>query len=286
MAQARQAMGLAKKDHLRSILVQPEVQQAWLAVHPDLPGEGEIEALYQSFLPMQSEAIRLRAEMIPGTLEAVATMRQMGLRIGSTTGYPRQLMEVLVPAAAEAGYSPDTWVCPEDVPAGRPYPWMCYLNAMRLGIYPMAATCFRAPLEAVFHADPFVHISTFGGAEVGCLVAQKVLDISAAPAFLANVTELAELFDLGFRELKTRHGDVLVGLRQKGLMMGIELAHEAYGPLFAKAAFDHGLLSIYAGNYPRVAQLLPPLIIEWALVGEILERVDGALAQIKRMAVR
>jgi putrescine aminotransferase len=154
------------------------------------------------------------------------------------------------------------------------------------GIYPMAATCFRAPLEAVFHADPFVHISTFGGAEVGCPVAQKVLEISAAPAFLAHVSELADLFGAGFRELKTHHGDYLVGLRQRGLMMGIELAHEAYGPLFTKAAFDHGLLSIYAGNYPRVVQLLPPLIIERALVGEILERVDDALGQVRLMAER
>ena len=117
-------------------------------------------------------------------------------------------------------------------------------------------------------------------------MAQKVLEISAAPAFLAHVSELADLFGAGFRELKTHHGDLLVGLRQKGLMMGIELAHEAYGPLFTKAAFDNGLLSIYAGNYPRVAQLLPPLIIERALVGEILERVDGALGQVRLMAER
>ena len=154
------------------------------------------------------------------------------------------------------------------------------------GIYPMAATCFRAPLETVFHADPFVHISTYGGAEVGCAVAQKVLDISSAPAFLAHISELADLFGAGFQDLKLRHGDVLVGLRQKGLMMGIELAHDAYGPLFTKAAFDQGLLAIYAGNYPRVVQLLPPLIIDRPLVGEILARVDGALGQVRLMAGR
>jgi putrescine aminotransferase len=154
------------------------------------------------------------------------------------------------------------------------------------GIYPMAATCFRAQLEAAFHPDPFVHISTFGGAEVGCPVAQRVLELSSAPAFLAHVSELADLFGAGFRELKARRADVLVGLRQQGLMMGIELTHEAYGPLFTKAAFDHGLLSIYAGNYPRVAQLLPPLIIDRALAGEILERVDGALGQVRLMAHR
>lgn len=154
------------------------------------------------------------------------------------------------------------------------------------GIYPMAATCFRTPLETVFHADPFVHISTYGGAEVGCPVARKVLEISSAPAFLAHVSELAGLFEAGFRELQPRYPDVLAGLRQKGLMMGIELVHDAYGPLFTKAAFDHGLLSIYAGNYPRVAQLLPPLIIDRPLVDEILERVDAALGQVRLMAGR
>ena len=59
------------------------------------------------------------------------------------------------------------------------------------GIYPMAATCFRKKYEAVFHEDPFIHVSTFGGAEVGCPVALKVLDISSSPTFLKNVEEMA-----------------------------------------------------------------------------------------------
>jgi phosphonoacetaldehyde hydrolase len=49
------------------------------------------------------------------------------------------MMEVLAPAAAQKGYSPDAIVCPDEVPAGRPYPWMCYENAIRLGVYPMQA---------------------------------------------------------------------------------------------------------------------------------------------------
>jgi acetylornithine/succinyldiaminopimelate/putrescine aminotransferase len=152
------------------------------------------------------------------------------------------------------------------------------------GVYPMAATCLRSGLEAVFEPDPFVHISTFGGAEVGCPLASKVLDISSNPAFLVHVDNLAAVFREGFRELQARHGQVLVGLRQLGLMMGIEMRHPAFGPLFSKAAYDHGLLSVYAASNPRVAQLLPPLTIELALAGEILERVDGALTQVAGMA--
>jgi len=154
------------------------------------------------------------------------------------------------------------------------------------GIYPMAATCLAEPLESVFHRDPFVHISTFGGAEVGCPVALKVLEITSAPGFLAHVQELAAVFAAGFRELTPRHADLLVGLRQLGLMMGIELRHEAYGPLLTRAAFDHGLLAVYAGNDPRVVQLLPPLTIDVALAEEILARMDAALAQLRHMIPR
>jgi acetylornithine/succinyldiaminopimelate/putrescine aminotransferase len=151
------------------------------------------------------------------------------------------------------------------------------------GIYPITATCFRAELEAVFHPDPFIHISTFGGAEVGCPVALKVLEISSQPAFLQHVQELAGVFAEGFERLRERHPRLLVRLRQLGLMMGIEMVSPYAGPLFSKAAYDHGLLSVYANNDTRVAQLLPPLIIDEALAGEILERVDASLSMVERM---
>ncbi len=151
------------------------------------------------------------------------------------------------------------------------------------GIYPMAATCFRPEYEAVFRADPFIHISTFGGAEVGCPVAVEGAGAdSSDPAFLAHVRELAEQFAAGSRRCGPPPS-VLVRLRQVGLMMGIEMVHPACGPLFSKAAYDHGFLSIYANNDTRVAQFLPPLIIDRALATELLERVDGALAQVAVM---
>jgi putrescine aminotransferase len=150
------------------------------------------------------------------------------------------------------------------------------------GIYPMSATCFREECEAVFHADPFIHVSTFGGAEVACSVALKVLEISANPAFLGHVQEMAAFFATGFERLRDRHPEILVGLRQLGLMMGIELANEQYGLLFSKAAYDCGFLSIYAYNNPTVAQFLPPLTMDHSLAEETLERVDSALAGVKR----
>ena len=154
------------------------------------------------------------------------------------------------------------------------------------GIYPIAATCFREEYEVVFHKDPFIHVSTFGGAEVGCPVAMKVLEISSDPAFLSHVQEIADVFSGGFKGLKEKHPEILVGFRQLGLMMGIEMPNEQCGPLFSKAAYDNGVLSVFAKNDPRVAQLLPPLIIDRTLAEEILERVDKALGDVETVLKR
>ncbi len=147
------------------------------------------------------------------------------------------------------------------------------------GIYPMSATCFRTELETVFQRDPFIHISTFGGAEIGCVVALKVLELSSDPAFLAHVNEMAAIFTDRFAAFQAQY-PLLVGLRQKGLMMGIEMVYDFCGPLFTKVAYDNDLLIVYADNDRRVAQLLPPLIVDRPLVEDILERLNRSLAQL------
>jgi len=150
------------------------------------------------------------------------------------------------------------------------------------GIYPMAATCFQGHLESFFHENPFIHISTFGGAEIGCPVAMAVLDYSSNPDFLANVQQLGKAFQKGFEVLSIKHPQILVGLRRLGLMMGIEMVNEQCGPVLSKTLYDNGILSVYANNNPRVSQLLPPLIIDLKIVAQILDRVDKGLDEAKQ----
>ena len=151
------------------------------------------------------------------------------------------------------------------------------------GIYPIAATVIRAPLESVFHEDPFIHVSTYGGSELGCLVASKVLEISSSPEFLSHVNHLSEMFRIGIDEVKDRHKDILLGLRQKGLMMGLELKDDIFGPLLTKTAYDNDLLIIYANNDPSVCQLLPPLIMKEEQVDEVMAKLDKALTDARRL---
>ncbi len=152
------------------------------------------------------------------------------------------------------------------------------------GIFPISATMFNEKYERFFlETDPFIHVSTFGGAEVGCPVALEVLAISSDPAFLKNVSKTAEIFRKGFARLKEKHPEILVGLRQLGLMMGIEMVNEYCGPAMSLTCYNNGILSVYANNDKRISQLLPPLIITDKDASEILERVDAALGDAKKM---
>lgn len=151
------------------------------------------------------------------------------------------------------------------------------------GIYPITATVLRAPLESVFHEDPFIHISTFGGSELGCRVAKRVLEISSSSDFLNNVNKMAELFNQGVKKLTDTHKGFLIGLRQMGLMMGIEMKDELCGPVLTKTAYDHGLLMVYANNDQSVCQFLPPLTITISEVDIVLKKLDLALKSARNL---
>lgn len=93
--------------------------------------------MYADFLPLQLETLKQHCDVIPGVPEAVAECRRLGLKIGSSTGYTRELMRQVTEAAARQGYQPDCVLCAEDAPRGRPAPYLLYEAAQRLDVYPL-----------------------------------------------------------------------------------------------------------------------------------------------------
>lgn len=138
VAEARERMGVAKRDHIRAILGIPRVAEGWTAARGAAPTEEDLDALYADFLPKQTERLGAHSGLIAGVAEMAEELRRAGIRIGSTTGYTRPMLDFLVERARAQGFAPDCSLCPDDVPGGgRPAPWMCYLNAIRLQAGPM-----------------------------------------------------------------------------------------------------------------------------------------------------
>ena len=135
--QARRPMGMAKRDHIAAIVGCDDVPSRWKEKFGDEPTEQDIDLLYEKFLPLQKEVISDHCDMIPGAIDAFRWCCENDIRVGSSTGYTRELMEVVKPIAKAAGYSPEAVLCAEDAPQGRPAPWMIFEIAKRLNVFPM-----------------------------------------------------------------------------------------------------------------------------------------------------
>jgi phosphonoacetaldehyde hydrolase len=136
---ARRDMGIYKKDHIRRILQLPHVQSQWSSLHGAAPSETDVDRLFTQFIPLQMEALVAHSAVIAGVAETVERLRTRGLRIGSTTGYTRPMLDVLLASAAKEGYHPEISLCPDDAGGGRPQPWMCLRIALEMRLSATAA---------------------------------------------------------------------------------------------------------------------------------------------------
>jgi len=138
-SETRQHMGLPKREHIRGILSMPRIRHAWQELRGGIPNDADVDKMYRDFIPMQFSCLAEYSALIPGVVEAVQSFRRRGLKIGSTTGYTRAMLDLVVEQSARYGYSPDCSLTPEEVGAGRPHPFMMYECAVRLQVYPLAA---------------------------------------------------------------------------------------------------------------------------------------------------
>ncbi|ADO46320.1 phosphonoacetaldehyde hydrolase [[Enterobacter] lignolyticus] len=135
LAEARVPMGLGKWQHIEALGKLPSVDARWQARFGRGMTSADIDAIYAAFMPLQIAKVVDFAAPIAGVVDTISALRADGLKIGSCSGYPRPVMEKLVPAASALGYAPDYWVATDDLTAGgRPGPWMALQNVIALGI--------------------------------------------------------------------------------------------------------------------------------------------------------
>ena len=153
------------------------------------------------------------------------------------------------------------------------------------GIYPIAAVIANDRSAQWLKEDGWGHMSSFGGAELGCVVATKVLDICARAATQRNGREVAARLRAGLDQLQASHADFFVGIRQRGLIMGLEFDHPEGAKFVMRSCYENGIWAIYSALDPRALQFKPGLLLEAALCDEILERLDAAIGQAKAAAL-
>ena len=139
IADARKPMGLPKRAHITQMLAEPHIAERWRTAQGTAPDEAAIDAVYAVFVPRNIEVVTDYCTLIPGAADCFAWAQARGMKVGSTTGYTRSIMEKVLPLAAEQAFSPENLNCADDLPLGRATPigmYKCFLDLM---VYPASA---------------------------------------------------------------------------------------------------------------------------------------------------
>ena len=188
--EARGPMGMPKRDHIKTMMGLPSIADQWTAKHGSPPDEAAIDRVYEVFVPMNEDVVAEYATLVPGARQCVDDLRAMGLKIGSTTGYTRSIMERVLPVAAEQGYAPDNLVCADDLPEGRPGPLGMYQCFIDLQVYPPASVIKVDDTEPGIAEGVAAGCVTVGVALSGNYVGKTVEELATMSA--AEVAVLRE----------------------------------------------------------------------------------------------
>jgi acetylornithine/succinyldiaminopimelate/putrescine aminotransferase len=147
------------------------------------------------------------------------------------------------------------------------------------GIYPIAAVVVNEESGKWLSEDGFGHMSSFGGAELGCLAAAKVLEICSRPETRSQVHYISAYLGEGLRQVQRNYPDFFTGIRQRGIVMGLEFNHDQGAVYVMKHLYQNGVWAIFSTLDKRVLQYKPGLLIDREMCDEMLTRLDTAVAR-------
>ncbi|MBC8036348.1 MAG: aspartate aminotransferase family protein [Rhizobiales bacterium] len=151
------------------------------------------------------------------------------------------------------------------------------------GLYPISACLVNDRAGGWLNEDGAAHISTSGGAELGCVVGHKVIEMLLRPELVANVEFVTRFMAEGMKEMMQRHGDIFTGVRQKGLILGLEFNHPEGAVFVSRALYEHGVWAIFSSLDKRVLQWKPGVLLTAELCQEIIDRFDAAMPRAREL---
>ncbi|MFX0057176.1 MAG: aspartate aminotransferase family protein [Candidatus Hodarchaeota archaeon] len=180
--------------------------------------------------------------------------------------------------AIYGGLHPNEKVIPDFMVLGK---------GMSSSIYPISTCSYKPFIEkSVFKEDPFIHISTTGGSDIGCVIALEMLEIQSDPKFLNHVKEMGKVFKNGLEEIKEDFPDLIKDVRGRGLMWGVEFYNDDDSQFAMLYMIREGVLLDYCGNKKDTLKILPPLIVQKNDLEEILSRIRVGVSNLKKLKNR
>lgn len=145
------------------------------------------------------------------------------------------------------------------------------------GMYPISCCVVSERAGAWLKEDGFAHMSTAGGAELGCIVALKVLEITQRPEVASMVGYISDFIRAGLDAIMGLYPDFFTGIRQHGVIMGLEFNHPEGAKPVMRRLYENGVWAIFSTLDPRVLQFKPGILMTQDLSEDLLRRVETAI---------
>jgi acetylornithine/succinyldiaminopimelate/putrescine aminotransferase len=147
------------------------------------------------------------------------------------------------------------------------------------GLYPIAAVLATEKAAGWLNEDGFGHISTFGGAELGCIAALKTLEICSREETRSMVHYIADYVGQRLAAIQATYPDWFVGIRQNGVILGLEFAHPQGAKYVMRHLYENGVWAIFSTLDPRVLQYKPGILLKPEVAEEMLDRTELAIGK-------
>jgi acetylornithine/N-succinyldiaminopimelate aminotransferase len=143
------------------------------------------------------------------------------------------------------------------------------------GGFPLGAVL--ATQDAASGMTAGTHGSTYGGNPLGCAVGNAVLDVVAAPEFLAEVSRKSGQLRQSLEGLIAQHPDIFESVRGTGLMLGLKC--KAPNLDVVNAGYNNNVITVPAAD--NVIRLLPALNITEDDIAEAIHRLSAAASDLE-----
>lgn len=142
--------------------------------------------------------------------------------------------------------------------------------------YPITATVFTPRLNRFMLTHPLVHLSTFGGADLGCMVAAATIGLIRKNKLWENAEMRGAQLRKGLQVITAVSKGKFKNVCGPGLLLGIEAESGETADKFTTALAAKNLIALPAPLNPAVIRFTPPIDITASQTDAILEIVETA----------
>ncbi len=146
-------------------------------------------------------------------------------------------------------------------------------------VFPITSTIFTPRVNRFMITHTLIHLSTFGGADTGCMVAVAAIDHIIRKRLVANAEAMGNKLIRGLKSIATDTGK-LVEARGVGLLAGVEAESAEAAAAFTRELAAFGVIALPAPGNPAVVRFTPPIDITDEETDGILDAADTAASKI------